>query len=313
MTVRKDGEAAIESLMDLDHAAGIGPATSVGEDLELVRAEGHGVVVGDEAPVFEAADRVQIEGPREGTKGRRRLGGEASEALIVARQIGGEEGMGAGQVADADQAQLTDEAVLKGPAQAFDAAFGLGGGGGNPLDAKLGEGTPHLGRVGLAAELLLQRQRRPFPALEDAVAIGVDGDGNPMCPDDLTKQQEVAGGILVLAEDGPQDRPGGIVDGVEQDQSRSALLEPGVMTAVQLDQHPPAGHPLATEAVLGRASAPGAAQPSGAQDAVDGGMREDEVFPLGEEFGQVAMIDPRVGRPGEPDEPLPDGGADPLG
>src|SRR2546428_14175587 len=59
----EEGPGAIEALMDLDPSFGI--ATSIGEDLEDVRPEGDGVVVGDDARVLETEQRLgdEVGGP----------------------------------------------------------------------------------------------------------------------------------------------------------------------------------------------------------------------------------------------------------
>src|SRR2546422_11651360 len=59
----EEGPGAIEALMDLDPSFGI--AASIGEDLEDVRPEGDGVVVGDDARVLETEQRLgdEVGGP----------------------------------------------------------------------------------------------------------------------------------------------------------------------------------------------------------------------------------------------------------
>lgn len=87
-----------------------------------------------------------------------------------------------------------------------------------------------------------------------------------------------------------------------QDEARAAVLQPGVMAAVALDEHPGLRHAGAAGAVTRRPPDAGAAQACGPEDAVDRRVGEGEAFPLREEFGQVLVVDPRVPRSGEPDD-----------
>ena len=86
--------------------------------------------------------------------------------------------------------------------------------------------------------------------LEDGVAIAVQRQGNAPALDQAIQQHEVASGVLTGAEDGVDRRAGGVVHGQQQGEFGSPVLQPGVMAAVQLHQHPRLGHPLAAETVL---------------------------------------------------------------
>ncbi len=307
------GQAAIESLVDLDGHSGIGALSAIGLDLEVMGTDVHGVIVADRTAVFEAADRVQIHVARDRTKRGGAMRRGTREALIVASDVGGQKGVCSSEVGDAREAELTDQPILKGAAEALDAAFRLRRRGGDPLDAEFGQRPADLGGIGPPAQLLLQRQRRLFRSMEDAVVIGVDGDRQAVGGDDLAEEQEVACRILALAEDGTHDGAGGVIDGVEQDEGGAAVLQPWVMTAVHLDEHAGAGHPLTALAVLRRPTAPGAAQAGGAQDSVHGGVGQVEILALGQELGEMPVVDPDVGGAGEADHPLADGGADATG
>lgn len=309
----ENGQTAIEPLVDLDGHPGIGALPAIGLDLEVMGTDAHRVIIADSAAVLEAADRVQIQVTRDRTKRGGAIRRGAREALIVAGDVGGQKGVRSGEVADAREAELTDQPILEGSAEALDAAFRLRRRGGDPLDAEFGKRPADLGGIGAPAQLLLQRQRRLFRSMEDAVVIGVDGDRQAVGGGDLAEEQEVARRILALAEDGAQDGSGGVIDGVEQDEGWAALLQPGVMTAVHLDEHAGAGHPLTALAELGRPTAPGAAQAGGAQDPVHRGMGQAEILSLGQELGEMPVVDPDVGGPGEADHPLADGGAHATG
>ncbi len=304
------GQAAIEPLVDLDDHSGISALSAIGVDLEMMGTDVHGVIVADCTAVLEAADRVQIHVARDRTKRGGALRRGAGEALIVAGEVRGQKGIRSGEVGDVREAELTDQPILEGAAEALDTAFRLRRRGGDPLDAEFGEGPADLGGIGAPAQLLLQRQRGLFRSVEDAVVIGIDGDRYAVGRGDLAEEQEVARRILALAEDGPQDGAGGVIDGMKQDEGGAAVLQPGVMTAVHLDEHAGAGHPLTALAVLGRPTAPRAAQAGGAQDPVHRGMGQAEIVALGQELSEMPVVDPDVGGAGEADHPFTDGGAD---
>ena len=95
-----------------------------------------------------------------------------------------------------------------------------------------------------------RRLRRAGVVLEDGVAVAVQRQGNAPALDQAIQQHEVASGVLAGAEDGVDRRAGGVVHGQEQGEFGSPVLQPGVMAAVQLHQHPSLGHPLAAETVL---------------------------------------------------------------
>jgi hypothetical protein len=307
LSLGENREGAIEALMDLDARSRIRSPSGIRQDLQLVRAEGHRVVVLDGAQVFEAADGVEVAVGRQRAKGRPSFSGGAGEATIVAGDVGGEEGVGAGEVADAGEAQFTDQPILESTAHALHATFGLGRRGRDPLDAQFGQRAADLGGRRFTAELLLQREWRARSPFEDPVPVGVDSDGDPMRRDELAEQEEIARGILPLAEDGPEDHPGGIVNGVQEHESGAASLEPEVVAAVHLDEEAGAPHPLPALAVLRGATALGAAQACCPQEAVDGGVREDDRLVLREELGEMFVVDAGVGRPSERDDPSPDG------
>ena len=70
------------------------------------------------------------------------------------------------------------------------------------------------------------------------------------------------------------DGTGGVVDGEQEAEARSALLEPGVMATVDLEQHPRPWYALAPHAVLWRAAPPRAGHAGPRQDAPHRGTAE---------------------------------------
>ena len=91
----------------------------------------------------------------------------------------------------------------------------------------------------------------------------------------------------------------GVVDGEQQGEARATLLKPGVMAAVELEQHPRARHALAPDAVLWRAAPPRAGHAGPRQDAPHRGAAEGEALVLLEQLGEVGVVGARVARGGE--------------
>ena len=88
----------------------------------------------------------------------------------------------------------------------------------------------------------------------------------------------------------------GVVDGEQQGEARAALLEPGVVAAVELEQHPRPWHALAPHAVLWRAAPPRAGHAGPRQDAPHRGAAEGEVLVLLQQLGEVGVVGARVAR-----------------
>ena len=72
---------------------------------------------------------------------------------------------------------------------------------------------------------------------EDPVPVGVECDWYADMLHQALDQQEVAVGVLLLAEEGVDHRTGGIVHRDQQSERRRLAPQPRVMTAVHLDQH----------------------------------------------------------------------------
>ena len=91
----------------------------------------------------------------------------------------------------------------------------------------------------------------------------------------------------------------GVVDGEQQGEARATLLEPGVVAAVELEQHPRLWHALAPHAVLWRAAPPRAGHAGPRQDAPHRGAAEGEALVLLQQLGEVGVVGARVARGGE--------------
>lgn len=300
-----DGKRAIEALVDLD--AGFGVAAAVGQKLKDVRAEGDGVVVGDDARVLEAEDGIRDEMGGPGTIGALWPGCRPGKARIVASEESREEGVRGVCGGDAREAQFGDEPILQGAKDALNAALGLRTGGGHPVDPEFLQEATHLRRGARPLELFFEAPARGAGAPEDAVAVGVGGEGEAGSASELAEDVKVACGRFLIVEPAGEDLTRGIIHGGVQDESGTAVFEPGMMAAVELDEHAFLRHAVAAGAVLRRAAPAGAGDAGLMQEATDGLARDTYPFPFDEELGEVLVVDGGVGSAGEPHDPLAQG------
>jgi hypothetical protein len=91
-----------------------------------------------------------------------------------------------------------------------------------------------------------------------------------------------------------------------EDELRAAAFQPGVMAAVKLEEHAFLRHALAAGAMARRTPGAGAAQSRGCEEAMDGGPGDVEAFLVGEQFGEVLMIDAGVRRADEAEHAITD-------
>ena len=142
------------------------------------------------------------------------------------------------------------------------------------------------------------------------MAVAVEGERDAAAPDDLLQQQEVAARVLDGAEEGVHGCAGRIVDGEQQGEARAALLEPGVMAAVDLQQHPLAGHPLTPDTVLGGPAAAGTRDAGPRQDPAHRPTAHVQTLVLPEQLGEVSVVRSRVAGAGEAHHGRGDDGRD---
>ena len=93
--------------------------------------------------------------------------------------------------------------------------------------------------------------------LEYRVAVAVQRQWNAPALDQAFQQREVSSRVFADAKHGVDHGAGGIVHRQQQGEFGSSVLQPGVMAAVQLHQHPRLWHPLAAKTVLRGAPAAG--------------------------------------------------------
>ena len=77
------------------------------------------------------------------------------------------------------------------------------------------------------------------------------------------------------------------------------MLQPTVVTAIELQEHPLLGHPLSTTAMTGRTSAPRAGDARITKDRPDRRTGQPDPLPLRQQLGEVGLVQPFVSRLGE--------------
>lgn len=303
--VGDDGKRAIEALVDLD--AGFSIAAVVGQELKDVRAEGDRVVVGDDARVLKAEDGIRDEMGGPGAIGALRPRRGPGKARIVAAEESREEGVRRVFVGDARKAQLSHEPILQGAKDALNAALGLRTGGGHPVDPEFLQEASHLSRGARSVELFFEAPARGAGASEDAMAIGVGGEGEARAAGELAENVEVAGGGFLLVEPAGEDLACRIIDSGVEDKPRPAVFEPGMMAAIELDEHAFLRHAIAARTVLWRAPPARAGHTSFVEEPTDGLARDPHSFPLAKELGEMLVVYRGISGAGESYDPLAQG------
>src|SRR5919109_967351 len=183
-------------LVDLD--TGAHPAASVArrQQLDLSTRKADGVVGLYDALIFEAKDLRVAETRRERLIGGGRISRGHRKAPIETAEKTRQHAVGVGEAGDAGHPQLTGEPVLEGSPQPFHSPFGLRAHGKHRLDAKFLQRAANLRQYRSITQFLLEAADHWQGGLEDAMAINVEGQGNPFGMHDLAEDFEVANGIF---------------------------------------------------------------------------------------------------------------------
>lgn len=290
---------------DQDTGLGITAAVRAGKDLEQVLAELHGIVVGHNALVGEAANIVEDLGRGQGAIRGAWIGGRLGEARIVAGEEARQDRVGLLEGTRPRATQFADESAVEGAPQALDAAFGLRRGGGDPADAELLEGASELRRRTLeAAQLLGECGRMAGIAMEDAVPVAIDCDRAAGVLHHLVQNPEVSHGIFFVPKDRGRHFAGGVVDGATEGQAGPAAFEPVMLAGVELEEEPFLRHALAPSAMATGTARAGAGQAGGDQPAMDRPVGRWQPMVLGQGLGEVLVIEAGIGGPGQAQDPL---------
>ena len=230
--VEQDDERAVEEFADLDGAAGQGATR---RQLQPARAQAHGVIAGDDAPVATAEDEREV--ARRVAPGRGRGGGRLAKAAVEVGDERGQEGFGRRHTGDPAQAQLADQPILQRGPQPLDAALGLRRVGGDVADAEVLEHESEVRGVLRAGELFGKRPVR-IVAHEEIKPIAVERQRQAVAREQLLKQRGVAVDVFGRAKVQGEDLRGGVVDGPEQHELGPPGLEPGEGAAIDLHERP---------------------------------------------------------------------------
>ncbi len=301
-----DGECAVEARVDIDAGLRIAPAAGTGTEMEQPISHLYGVVVGDRPPGLDAADHVERRRVGGRLPGGRGIRGAACEAGIVAWEKPVDHALCVGKSARAGEAKFRDEAVLKGAEEPFDATLRLRRLSCYPPNAQFRQRAADLRVIALALELLRQGGLYPRRRAKDAVAIGVGGPGDAVAAQELAEEEQIAVRILLEPEDGPDDASSRIINGGEEDQTWSAVLQPRMVAAVHLDEEAGLRHPFAPPPMAGRASGAWAAKPGSAEQTLDRPARQLQAFVSHQHFRQMMIVEAGIGRAREGEYPAAD-------
>ncbi len=134
-------------MREFDGFSGVAALTGQGWPRAGVRAEGEGVIGGDDAPIAQAEAAGEIEAPGQGANVASGVGGGPGEGLVVVGAEAGEHGAGLLQSGGVGEAKFADQTVLKSAPGAFAAALGRRRIRGNWLAAKFFPGASELGGI----------------------------------------------------------------------------------------------------------------------------------------------------------------------
>src|SRR5664280_1022699 len=248
------------------------------------------MVGGDDALIAQAETAGQIEATRQGAKVASGVGGRAGEALLVIGAEAGEHPIGLFQSGGLGQAKFADQPVLAGAPDAFDAALGLGRGGGDLLNAEFLERPSQLGGSLFSGELFGQGPVG-IVALEDAVAVVVEAERDAMSGDHGAESAEIAERIFGFElEVSGQDLAGGVILKGDERELGAAALEPVMTAGIGERHHAEAWAGWPARAILARPALLRRRQFGGAQDAAHGLAADREVLFAAKFFRQVGIV-----------------------
>jgi hypothetical protein len=118
----------------------------------------------------------------------------------------------------------------------------------------------------------------------------VDRNRTSIEGDDLAEEEEIPLTVLLLSKQGSGDGAGRIVNATEKAETRTTIAEPGMRTAIDLNQHAFLRIPLSSRAMRGNSMGPGTGDPLLLEDAAYRGTGETDVLSFGQEIGQMMLI-----------------------
>jgi hypothetical protein len=141
-------------------------------------------------------------------------------------------------------------------------------------------------------------------AHKGAVAVLIDGGGNPVSSYDHIQQLEIADGVFLGSEEGSQDGSRRVVDGVVEATRLELVAEPGMRAAVPLHHQP---HLRATETptpVLRRSSPPFRFDSRFPQPLTNRFPADLESFTFLEHLDEVGVVEQPISLPMKPENQI---------
>src|SRR5271169_2462340 len=299
-----EGDAPVESLVDVYFGTSEAEAASLLGDLEAAAFPLHHVVVADDAFVHEAADALDtFRGGAPGGRGFARLPGET--AVVVGDELA-QHGVGGVDVGSLGQPQFAGEAILQHAPEALDATLGLRAVGGDEGDAQLFQGTAELSRLAFSGELFFHRPTVVM-ADEDAAVISVKSEGHAVATQQMAEQAEIAESGFRGEELRGKNLTGGVVLHPESGKVWAAPFEPIVGAAVELHEF---AEPRGTHAALamsGGTALSRRAETVLAQQATKCFATERKALALDQFFAEMMVVEAGVGAAGQQDDALGQG------
>jgi hypothetical protein len=193
----RDKQAAIQVVGEFHGIPGIAAFGGQRWKRDGVGPESDDVVGADHALIAKAETAGEIEARGEGAEVALGLASRDGEALVVVGAKAGEDLVGRVEMAGVGEAEFADQTVLPGAPGALDAAFGLGREGGDLLDAEFFESATQLGGRLFSGELFGQSPVG-IVALEDAVAVAVQAEGDAVSGDHGVQSAEITESVFRL-------------------------------------------------------------------------------------------------------------------
>lgn len=303
-----DSKSSVQLSVDVHAYPGVAAAIGTGMELEDSAIDLQGVVVSDRAAILKAADAVEV--GRSRLPCRLRMRGGQSETRIVTREKAIDDALRLREGAGLGEPQFDDEPILEGAEEAFHPPLPLGRGRRDPANPQFLQGAANLRGRADALQVVGDVLWGAGVAMKQAVAIGIGGCGDPVAPDEAAEEEEVPVGVFFGAKDAGQGGARGIVDGGVQDQARPAVLQPGMMAAVHLDEEAGLGHAFTAPAVPRGATGARTSNARGAQQPLHRFPRDPDAVAFGEQFGKLMVIHSGVGALREGEDPGADRGSE---
>jgi hypothetical protein len=162
---------------------------------------------------------------------------------------------------------------------------------------------PKLAPSYLSGQLLSQAGF--FWALENGVPVSVERQGQTSRAADLLQHQKVPGRILLFPKAGVHQLRSGIIDRRQQDQLGSAPLQPVVVAAIDLQQHPGLRVALPLLVVSAGTPLPRTGQARLPPETPDRRARQADGILLSQDLGEVLVVEVPELTPGQSQKLVP--------